>query len=291
MPGRVAHPGHDVTLGEWMPNNPSITLLCASLVATLYAPTVQPNQPRQSPDLAREQRIADEIVDTILDGDAVRLHAADTGEFLAIETMAAVQPAEGTVVILHGRGLHPDWVNVVHPLRVGLPHHGWNTLAVQLPVLDGGAKYNDYVEIFDAAGPRIDAALARAREMSPGRVVLLAHSCGFHMAQHWLYQRGTAEPGFDAFVGIGMGATDAGQPMREPFVLDRLRMPVLDLFGEDDYNAVHELAPQRLAALRRAGNPRNAQWVVDDAGHYFVDRGEILTETVARWLQTLSAGE
>ncbi len=42
------------------------------------------------------------------------------------------------VLINHGRGFHPDWVDTVQPLRVGLVDYGWNTLSIQMPVL---AKY------------------------------------------------------------------------------------------------------------------------------------------------------
>jgi pimeloyl-ACP methyl ester carboxylesterase len=177
---------------------------------------------------------------------------------------------------------------VVHPLRVGLAERGWNTLSIQLPVLARDATYNDYLGVFGTAIPRIEAALVEARALAPGPVVLLAHSCGAHMAQHWMLAHDRqALDGLDAYIGIGMGATDYGQPMREPFALDRLRVPVLDLYGETDYPAVRRLAAERLAALRRGGNPKSAQQVVADADHYFTDRSEALLDAVAAWLDTL----
>ena len=39
------------------------------------------------------------------------------------------------MIILHGRGYHPDWAEVANPLRVGLAE-GWNTLSLKMPVLD-----------------------------------------------------------------------------------------------------------------------------------------------------------
>jgi len=56
-----------------------------------------------------------------------------------------------------------------------------------------------------------------------------------------------------------MGATDYRQPMVEPFALDRMPMPVLDLYGANDYPAVLRMAPQRLAMLKKAGNPASRQ--------------------------------
>ena len=241
-----------------------------------------------TPDYAREHRLRNEIADAILAGEPAVLKTAAGREFLAIHMRSADSKAKGTVIVLHGRGLHPDWVDVVQPLRVGLSGFGWDTLSIQLPVLAKNAKYFDYVEIFDAANPRIEAAIAEVRADATARVVVLAHSCGSHMFQHWVDARGQqALETFDAYIGIGMGATDYGQPMREPFVLDRIKVPVLDIYAENDFPAVLRMAPERLQMLDRGGNAASAQLVVEDADHYFVNRGEVLLKVVADWLDTI----
>lgn len=237
-----------------------------------------------APDLAREQRMADEIVDAILDGDPVELQA-DGHNFMGIYTEA--DEPKGTVVILHGRGFHPDWSTVIQPLRVGLVEHGWNTLSIQMPVLEKSAKYNDYVPIFPASHGRIESALNYVRENSEGKVILLAHSCGSHMAHNWVHSSAQAASLFDAFVGVGMGATDYKQPMVEPFALDKMKMPLLDLYGEQDYPAVIRMAAEREAMIKKAGNPKSSQQVLAGADHYFVDKGDELVEAVAGWLDTL----
>ncbi|MCB1773975.1 MAG: DUF3530 family protein [Gammaproteobacteria bacterium] len=238
-----------------------------------------------APDHEREIRLRGEIEDLILDGEAVTLTGADGVGFLGIYTEAENGPARGSVVLLHGRGFHPDWQDVIHPLRVGLTRFGWNTLSIQLPVLDKAASYYDYVAVFPHAGPRIEAAIDRLRRQHPGPIVLLAHSCGTHMAQHWmLHAEPAALASFDAYVGIGMGATDIGQPMREPFPFDRLSVPVLDIYAEDDFRAVRLLAGVRRLQLEANGHPHHAQVVVPGSEHYFVDRGMALTESIGAWL-------
>lgn len=254
-------------------------LLLAS--ALLMAVSVQAAEP----DLAREQRMADEIVDVIWDGEAIELEA-EGHSFLAIYMEA--DEAQGTVVIAHGRGFHPDWETVVNPLRVGLAEAGWNTLSIQLPVLEKSSKYFDYAEIFDAAGPRIAAALDYAKEQESEKTILLAHSCGSHMAQRWIKNESEAALAkFDAYVGIGMGATDYKQPMVEPFQLDKMPMPVLDLYGFNDYPAVLRMAPERLEMIERAGNPKSQQLAVPGADHYFKGQNEALITAVQSWLDLL----
>ena len=238
-----------------------------------------------APDIAREKRMADEIVDAILDGDVITLPSGQQ-DFMGIYT--ETEQAKGNVLILHGRGFHPDWVSVVQPLRVGLVEHGWNTLSIQMPVLPKNAKYNDYVEIFGDAIPRIEAGLQYLTKSNQQPTVLIAHSCGAHMANHWVHQKGQeAVRQLDGFIGIGMGATDYKQPMVEPFALDKMSIPVLDLYAENDFPAVLRLAPQRAALLQQAGNAKSKQQVVADAEHYFTDRDDELLEAIAAWLGNL----
>ncbi len=236
----------------------------------------------QQPDLEREQRLVDEIIDDIFDGEPVMLSDGER-EFLGIYTEA--EEAKGAAIIMHGRGFHPDWPDAINPLRVGLVENGWNTLSLQMPVLEKEAKYNDYVFIFPASYPRIEAAIKYASEQGNDKVVLFAHSCIVHMVMSWINKHGAE--GVDAVVGIGMGATDYKQPMLEDFPFDRITVPVLDIYGEEDYPAVHRMAPDRLAAMQAAGNPRSAQVVVPGADHYFKGKGDLLVQEVSGWLGSL----
>jgi len=240
------------------------------------------NSPANASDLEREKRMADEISEVIFDGEVVML-SGDDHEFLSIYTEA--ESATRALLIIHGRGFHPDWADTVQPLRVGLVDYGWNTLSIQMPVLGKEAKYYDYVPIFDEAIPRIEAGLKYLRAQGNRHIGIVAHSCGVHMSMHYLKQRGDA--GLVAYVGIGMGATDYRQPMSEPFPLETIGAPVLDIYGADDYPAVGRLAPERWRQIQTAGNPLSDQQVINDADHYFTDRGESLVEAVGEWLNQL----
>ena len=259
--------------------NPITRILVAVLAAQLFAGAVAH---AVGPDYAREQRLADEIVDIIFEGEVEWLVAGDR-EFLSIYTEA--DDPRTAVVILHGRGFHPDWADAINPLRVGLAERGYSTLSLQMPVLDKEAKYYDYVPIFHHAYPRIEAGIEFLRAAGHERVVLLAHSCGVHMAMAWIRERGDRD--IDAFVGLGMGATDYRQPMRRPFPLDAMRVPVLDLYGSDEYPAVIGKAPERRAMIEQAGHRASRQVVLADADHYFRDRGAALVDAVVAWLDGL----
>lgn len=233
-------------------------------------------------DWQREARMAEEIVDAIFDGEVEMLTDGDR-KFMSIYTEA--ESSAKATIIIHGRGFHPDWVDTVQPLRVGLVDHGWNTLSIQMPVLAKDAKYYDYVPIFDEAIPRIQAAIDYLHAAGNQQIAIIAHSCGVHMTMHYLRKHGDDD--LVAYVGIGMGATDFKQPMREAFPLDRLSVPVLDIYGADDYPAVHRLASGRWQKIQQAGHAKSSQLVIDDADHYFTDRGDVLIEAVGSWLDNL----
>ena len=233
-------------------------------------------------DIAREKRLASQIVDSIIDGDAVFLNSGEH-EFLSIYTEA--DEPKGAAIIMHGRGFHPNWTDVAYPLRVGLVEHGWNTLSLQMPVLGKEAKFYDYLEIMDEALPRIESGIDYLKKKGNEKIILIAHSCSVHMTMAWVDAGRMRD--IDAFVGIGMGAVDYQQPMRTPFPLEKFTVPVLDVYGEEEYPAVIKAAPERLAAMQKAGNPKSKQVTVPRANHYFTDEGDALLEVVGPWLQGL----
>ena len=235
-------------------------------------------------DELREARLVEEIEANLFDGEVISLDSGDA-KFAAVEMIPEDSPIGG-VILMHGRGFHADWPENIGPLRVGLSEAGWQTLSLQLPVLEKTAKYFDYLPVLPEAGPRLDAAIAYLSEKGISPIILLAHSCGAHMAMLWL--ESSKGEGIGGFVGIGMGATDYKQPMQHPFPFASLDIPVLDIYGENDFPAVHRLAPQRLALMTQGGNAKSEQIMLPRADHYFVDHPDEMTSAISNWLRTVT---
>lgn len=238
----------------------------------------------QASDLVKEKRMSDQVADYVMDGDVVFLKNG-SHDFLSIYMPTSKAKTKGTVIILHGRGFHPNWPKLVYPLRTGLPEHGWNTLSIQLPVLNNDASYYDYLDILPEAHPRINAAMDFLKQKKAHNIILLAHSCGVYMGFDWLHKNPQA--GISAFIGVSMGPTDYGQPMLEAFALQDIKIPVLDIRGDNDYNSVQIHAPRRWQRIQQAGNPKSAQRVVADSDHYYEDSSDALLEEIVSWLDTL----
>jgi hypothetical protein len=191
---------------------------------------------------------------------------------------------KGGVIILHSRGYHANWASVIKPLRVGMADKGWHSLSVQMPVLDKNATYYDYVPIFPYAHERIEAAIDFYKQRGIDNIILISHGCGAHMSMSYFDKYGDDK--INAYVGIGMGATDYKQKVIKRFPLDIMLRPVLDVYGEKDFPGVVRLSESRKALMDISGNKKNSQKVIKGADHYYKENGtdQVLTDTIDTWL-------
>ena len=233
----------------------------------------------QASDLAKEKRWANQVVDAILDGEAVWLDDGHS-EFLGIYTDAADE-SDRSVIVMHGTGIHPDWQQVVQPLRVGLTEHGWNTLSIQMPILPNEAEYPEYAPLYDEVAPRIDAAIRYLKDNGSNHIVLIGHSQGASMAAYYLT---TSKQPIEGFVAIGMAAFAVDPRMDSTLSLKKIHVPVLDLYGSADLEVVLRSVDKRSAAAKQAGNTDYTQLKINGANHFYDGHEDELVDTVSNWL-------
>ena len=225
--------------------------------------------PALAQDAEREARWASEVRGNLVVGDAVTLKAPDGREFLGL--YAEAKQAKGpAIVLVHGLGVHPDH-GVIGTLRVWLADAGYPTLAIQMPVLGGEAKAEAYPALFPNAAARIQAAAAWLAAKGHPRLVLLSHSMGARMAM--AYFDGAASPPFAAWVSLGITG-----PM------SRVKLPLLDVYGENDFPAVIEASPRRLTAFVER---RSRQVMIAKADHYYTGRERELTKAIVGFLASI----
>ncbi|WP_172597578.1 DUF3530 family protein [Sulfuriflexus mobilis] len=232
-------------------------------------------------DTAKEKRWADQVVDGLIVGEAAWLEA-DGNKFLGIYAEHETDKPSGAVIVLHGSGVHPDWPDIVQPLRSELPAHGWASLSLQLPILANEADHKDYAPLFAEVPARIQAGIAYLKEKGYHNIIILAHSLGSSMAASYLANN--AE-GITAFAAIGMGAREGADPRMDNLAfLEKITLPVLDIYGSQDLETVLDSVKARAQAARRAGNSHYRQVEVAGANHFFQGLEADLVRRVKSWL-------
>ncbi len=228
-------------------------------------------------DFDKEKRWADQVVDSIMDGDALYLDA-DDHQFLSIYTASSDESTRAMIVV-HGTGIHPNWQQVVQPMRVEMSLRGWNTLAIQMPILENEATYEQYVPLYPDVPPRLKAAQEYLKSQGNDEIVVVAHSQGATMSAYYLSRN---ESDVAAFVAIGMGATQKDDHINSAQSLSKISIPVLDIYGSDDLESV--LSTRELRADSASHNEHYSQMVIDGADHFFEDNIDDLLDAVHSWL-------
>ena len=239
-------------------------------------------------DKAKEKRWADQIVDALIIGDAVWLKS-DGDKILGIYAEQTTDKPHGGVILLHGIGVHPDWPDVINPLRSELPDHGWSTLSIQMPILHNEAIAKDYEPLWKEVPGRIKAATAFLKQQGIENMAIIGHSLGSAMASSYLAE--SKDPGIRALVGIGMGEANASESMSNIASLEKLTLPILDMYGSQDLDNVLNSAKDRKAAANKAKNKNYSQVKVEGANHFFQDMNATLIKRVRSWLARHAAGK
>lgn len=233
-------------------------------------------------DTAKEKRWADQISDSIMVGDVEWLKAGKSKIF-SIYTENTTEKAIGGAIVLHGTGVHPNWDQVVRPLRSQLPEHGWSTLSLQLPVLNNEAEYKDYIPLFNEIAPRINAGVAFLKSKGIRNIVIVAHSLGSSMAAYYMANK--PDSAIQAFVAVGVsGSMHKENKVGYLTSLKTIKVPVLDIFGSNDLSSVLESEKQKAQTARKAGNKKYTQIKITGANHFFDNKDEVLVRRVRGWL-------
>ena len=242
-----------------------------------------------------EQRWAEQLQDNIVTGDPLYLPSGadkqSENAFFAIFTPESTEKALGAIILIHGTGAHPDWGDVIHPLRVELPDKGWATLSIQAPLIYPDKKDpKSRREVIEASLPRIQAAVDYLKPDYP-KIVIAAHSFGTLMALDYLQKHASDTlpdddtPVIKAAVIIGTPSQAKEIPLNSPAMIEKITIPLLDLYGSNDLTNVMSTAKARKKAAHKAGNKHYRQHETPGANHFYLGLEDELVNYVHHWLK------
>lgn len=261
-----------------LPTHKTLLIICFSLLCSIsYAS-----------DIAKEKRWADQVADSIMVGDAEWLKTGNSKVF-SIYTESATEKTIGGAIILHGIGVHPNWDQIIRPLRSQLPDFGWSTLSIQMPVLANDAKYSEYVPLFSGIAPRINAAVKSLKAKGINNVVLIGHSMGATMAAYYMSLK--PDDSIRAFVSIGSTGRMFKDPEKNYFKsLEKIKVPTVDIYGAIDLAEVMGSAKRKKQIAQKAGNKNYYQVKVAGANHFFAGKEDVLIKRVRGWITKNASG-
>jgi len=204
-------------------------------------------------------------------GDAVWLEQKNGHRFLGLYVEA--KNPKGSVIIAHGRGWSPDF-ELYGTLRTRLAELGYHTLSIQMPVLPSTAILGLYVPLYPDARERFQLAVDFLKAKGQRNIAIVSHSLGATMANQYLIR--TEDTSVKAWVFIGIL-----QGLEEMY---RIKIPVLDVFGSDDWTVTMWGAPEREKQIRL--NAGSAQVIVPGARHFFENREDELLRIIDSFLST-----
>ena len=225
-----------------------------------------------SQDYEKEKRWADDILPTLMLGDAVWLQQKNGHKFLSLH-IDKKENSTGAVIIAHGRGWSPDF-ELYGTLRARLAEEGYSTLSIQMPVLQSTAILGLYVPLYPDARERFQLAVDFLKAKGHRNIAIVSHSLGATMANQYLIRTEDTTVKAWVFIGILQGLEE----------MYRIKIPVLDVSGSDDWTVTMWGAPEREKQIRR--NPGSAQVIVPGAKHFFEKREDELVKIVTGFLDS-----
>ena len=226
------------------------------------------------PDYEREKRWADQILPSIMVGEPVWQEQSNGHKFLGLYTQA--DAPRGAIIVGHGRGWSPDW-QLYGAIRMYMADLGYSTLSIQLPVLGSGAKVGDYIPTYPDSNERYELSAKWLYEKGYPHVAIVSHSLGATMANQYLISSAyikKKKPLIKAWVFISII-----NGLEEMF---RIKVPVLDLFGSEDWVITRVGAYERKQQIMKVEGSNQIE--IGGALHFFEGKEDELSEVVVRFL-------
>jgi pimeloyl-ACP methyl ester carboxylesterase len=164
-------------------------------------------------------------------------------------------------------------------LRMKLADQGYNTLAIQLPVLGSGAKVGDYIPTYEDAADRYELSARFLQEKGFEDIAIVSHSLGATMANEYLIKADETPIKAWVFISIING-------LQEMF---RIKIPVMDVYGTEDWVITQVGGYERKQQIMKV--PGSRQVVLQDAPHFFEGKEDELTMVIVEFLDNVFHGD
>ncbi|MFK5984531.1 MAG: DUF3530 family protein [Pseudomonadota bacterium] len=211
--------------------------------------------------------------------------------FIGIYNRQNLFKKRGAVILLHDKAGHPNWKDVIKPLRIQLSNYGWDTLSIQMPLRKKALKTKAEINEFYQLGfARINSAVAYLIAKKERVLFLIAHGSNTAIALNFAHKNQlTRVNNVKALILISSASKKLKEhPENTIEMLEKVKLPVLDIYGSNDFDVVKSTAAQRQAAAKRSANIHYLQQEIHHADHFFSNQSEILIKRIHSWMLSTS---
>jgi len=202
-------------------------------------------------------------------------------DFLSIYTEQTSKTSKGQIIILHDHLQHPNWNDLIQPVRTKFPNHGWSTLSIELPKANKEAGDKEFSQLPGQSTSRILAAQAMLQGKNATKIIVIAYGLGARMAIEWLSK--TPQPPIAALIIISMADGDKGSGLDSNTDLIKIKIPVLDIIAENDARQVLTAAKERYE--QRSKMQKYRQMEIIAADHFYNQHEDELIKRIRGWLK------
>ncbi|MGB0940766.1 MAG: DUF3530 family protein [Marinomonas sp.] len=238
-----------------------------------------PSQVKRIEALTRqlEMNAANEIENLSFQGDP----------FLALHKAAQTNDPQGCIILLHGNNEHPDWPNVISPVRSELTKSSWCTISIEVPdslkkealsftPQEESEQTEDKTLLTheEVVFGRIDASIDFANEKGISNISLLGYGTSATYALKY-----SASKQLNTGALILISASVPNQLAYFPFaeLLKGSAQPVLDYYIRPNQFDKHYAQARRIAMLQRESQtPNYTQIKVTSNSQFSIDQKQLV---------------
>jgi hypothetical protein len=211
--------------------------------------------------------------------------------FLALYRTAQTSAPEGCIILIHGNNEHPDWPNVISPIRMAMTENSWCTLSIEVP--DSKTKESlsfinktedvntEITDESDTSLPneevvfgRIAASITFANEQGISSISLLGYGTGATYALKYSTEN---QLNTGALILVSATMPGTSSPFLAADSLTTSLQPVLDYYIQPNQLDKQYANARRIAMLQRqAQNPIYTQIKVTSNSQFSIDQKQLI---------------
>lgn len=236
-----------------------------------------------APNRVEEAGLLEQLKEDLRQGQIVEI-PLEAGKFSAVYAPARTQTARGAVVFLPEAGWRVD-SPVASGIERYLPAHGWDVLSLQLPVLDAVAGPEEYRTLLPDGSARLKAAVDWLKSQGGEAIAAVGHGFGGLVLLKYLAE---PEPQLKAAVLLSLAWPESASEEIRAW-LQAVRIPVLDVYAEQDHSKIKATATERHLLLK--DKPAYRQLQFSAADHHYHAKDELLARRIDGWLRRVVPNE